>query len=172
MATKDIALKLLALDKGRRAAIVAKATQTYMQILYRIANDIYDSCIADFYSGYIPTSYTRHGNIEGFNLYLANDIFMQNGYLGIEISESNLLPYGKKTSKRKVFNSVVNGLRGGPGVTGFPMDWDTSYPNSYSMYKGVWSSSGNTIQSIYSDFFENVIKDTADLFWNCVDKII
>lgn len=172
MAAKNVALKLLALDKGRRKTVVTNAVRVYMRILYNIANDIYDSCIADFYNGYTPTSYTRHGNIEGFNLYLANDIFFQNDYLGVEILESNLLPYGKKTSKRKVFNSVVSGLRGGPGVPGFPMDWTTSYPNSYSMYRGVWSSSGTTIKSIYDDYFKNIVNDTVDLFWDCVDKLI
>lgn len=172
MATKDIALKLLALDKSKRASIVTKATQAYMQILYHIAVDIYDSCIAEFYNGYIPISYTRHGYIEGRNLYLANQTFIQNGYLGVDISSSELMPYGKKTSKAKVFNSVVNGLRGGPGVPGFPMDWDTRYPNSCSMYRGIWSSSETTIEGIYADFFENVVKDTTDLFWRCVDKLI
>ena len=116
MATKDIALKLLALDKSKRASIVTKATLAYMQILYHISVDIYDSCIAEFYNGYVPISYTRHGYIEGRNLYLANQTFMQNGYLGVEISASELMPYGKKTSKAKVFNSVTNGLRGGPDI--------------------------------------------------------
>lgn len=175
MASQDIKLRLLKLDRSKRHAVISSAVDIYMRILFNIADDIYDSCIADYYNGYEPTSYKRHGNISGFNLYLANSISYQNNYLSVDIMEDKLLPYGKKTSREDVFENVITGKRGtgmGGKRAGWPRKWSTSYPNSYSRYRGVWSSGSNTIQGIYADFFQNGIKDTAELFWQCVDKLI
>lgn len=175
MAANDTVLKLLALERTQRRLVILNAARVYMQILFNLANDIYDSCIADYYDGYVPTSYTRHGNLAGFNLYRANsNTFIQN-YVSVNIIEDKLLPYNKKTEKGEVFDNVVNGIRGtgmGRNREGWPRHWDTSYPNSFSAYRNVWRSSGHTIQEIYDDFFANVVTDTADLFWKSVDRLV
>lgn len=167
----QIALQLVQMDKGRRTAILASAIDLYLKVLLNVANDIYESCIADYYGGYTPVSYNRHGNIEGFNLYRANSNDYSNFYLGLKIDEDKLLPYGgRKGDKRsQVLSGVLSGLRGSSGIPGWPMSWSTSYPNGHSTYK-IWSSSGSTIQEILDDFCANAMKDNMDIFWQCVAR--
>lgn len=171
MSKQDIVLKLLQVDRGARERILNMALDKYITILYNIANDIYDSCIEDFYAGYSPRRYTRHGNIEGFNLYRANEISFDGGYFNVKIDDEDLLPYGKKTDKSRVLNAVMNGKRGGSSIPGWPMKWYTSYPNRYSTQK-IWQSSGRTIEDIFDDFIDNVLDDTNDIFWGIVEKYL
>lgn len=173
MTPTEIALRLIEMDKGKRTAVLANGIDMYLKILLNIANDIYESCIADYYGGYSPKYYNRHGNIEGFNLYNANSNNYSNFYLGLSIEEDRLLPYsGKKGDKRgKVLKGVLNGLRGSSGIPGWPIGWSTSYPNGYSVYR-IWYSSGTTIKEILDDFSKNVTKDTSDLLWQCIARQI
>ena len=170
MTPTQIALQLI---KGKRTAVLASGIDLYLKILLNIANDIYESCIADYYAGYSPKYYKRHGNIEGFNLYNANSNDYSNFYLGLSIEEDKLLPYSsKKGDKRgKVLRGVLNGLRGSSGIPGWPMGWSTSYPNGYSTYR-IWYSSGTTIKEILDDFSKNVTKDTSDILWQCIERQI
>ena len=169
----EIALKLIKINKGKRAIILTNAIDLYLKVLLNIANDIYESCIADYYGGYNPKYYNRHGNIEGFNLYRASDNDYSNFYLETRIDEDKLLPYsGKKGDKRgKVLSGVLNGWRGSGGIDGWPIECKTSYPNNYSTYR-VWHSSQNTIQGILDDFCENATKDTSDILWQCIERQI
>lgn len=173
MTTEGIVLELIKMDKSKRVSVLAKAIDLYFKVLLNIANDIYDSCIEDYYNGYPPTSYKRHGNIEGFNLYSAKGNSYMNGWLDIRLDENKLLPYGK-TKKSKVLNNVLNGLRG-TGLrkwqSDWPMEWSVSYPNSYSQYH-IWGSRETTIAGIFDDFCENGLQDTIDIFWQCVGKLI
>ena len=171
MTPTQIALQLIQMDKSKRIAILASGIDLYLKVLLTIANDIYESCIADYYGGYSPTYYNRHGNIEGFNLYRANQNSYEDFYLGLNIDEDKLLPYsGKKGDKRcKVLSGVLNGLRGSSGIPGWPIGWSTSYPNGYSTHR-VWHSSGNTIKEILDDFSKNVTKDTSDILWQCIER--
>ena len=167
----QIALQLVQMDKGARTVILANAIDLYLKVLLNIANDIYESCIADYYGGYTPKYYNRHGNIEGINLYRANSNKYSNFYLGLQINENKLSPYGgKKGDKRsQVLSGVLNGLRGSSGIPGWPMSWSTSYPNGHSAYR-IWYSSGTTIQEILDDFCANAMKDNMDIFWQCVAR--
>lgn len=170
MTPTEIALRLIKMDKSRRTIALANGIDLYLKVLLNIANDIYASCIADYYGGYIPKYYNRHGNIEGINLYRASNNDYSNFYLGLSIEEDKLEPYGKKGDKREeVLSGVLNGLRGGPGIPGWPMAWSTSYPNDHSSYR-IWYSSGSTIEEILDDFSENVTKDTSDILWQCIER--
>lgn len=175
MTPEEVALKLIKLDKAKRSSALANGIDLYLKILLNIANDIYRSCIADYYGEYIPTSYNRHGNIEGVNLYQANDNEYSNFYLGLNIEEKKLDTYsGKRDVRGKVLKNVMNGLRG-TGLRSqqfeWPMPWGTSYPNNYSVYR-IWYSSGNTIQEILDDFSANVTKDTSEILWQCIERQI
>lgn len=168
MTKKEIVLRLSTMDDGQMCAIVYKAVEVYFQLLLDIANDIYDSCIADYYGGYTPKYYNRHGNIEGWNLYNANSNGIFGGELRFKTDASKLEPY-KGGSEDDVLGMVENGFRGGPGIDGWPKKWSTSYPNDHSAYH-VWYSSGNTIEKITSDFQKNGIRETRELLWKCLEK--
>lgn len=175
MNAESVAMRLLTLDSGARYAVITNAVNDYFKILYSIASDIYDSCIEEYYFQYTPTVYNRHGNIEGFNLYNANEIAYSDLKLQLKIDSGQLLPYkGKGDKREKVLSSVMSGLRGGKlkHVSGWPKSWRASYPNRFSRYGGVWSSSEKTMYTIYDDFVDNVIKDTKDLFWTLVSQKI
>ena len=174
MTPEGIILRLVKMDKRKRAQILVQAIKMYFNILLSIANDIYDSCIEDYYNGYTPISYKRHGNIEGFNLYNAGNNSYIGGRLDINIDENKLLPYSGKTTKSKVLNNVLNGLRG-TGMrkwqADWPMKWSASYPNEFSQYR-IWGSYETTITGIFDDFCENVLEDTFDIFLQCVERYI
>lgn len=174
MTTESVMLTLVQMDDSKIISIIRSAARVYGKILHAIVNDIYESCIHDYYSGYIPTVYTRHGNIEGYNLYSAPTVSFNNGRLMFGEDPGNLLSYGEKTSREEVLNNVLNGIRG-TGMRAsqeeWPMEWHTSYPNRYSIY-GMWQSSGHTIEEITQDFADNVLDDTEDLFWECVGQFI
>lgn len=164
-------------DKNEINRIIQKGINDYARFLTNIASDIYDSCIQDYYAQYTPTVYTRHGNIGGFNLYQANAIELAGPILSIDFDEGNLLPYGTSDDIRAtVLNNVMNGIRGSNVRTKtrrkWPMEWRTSYPNNFSMYKGVWSSGASTIDSIFDDFVANVLTDTYDKLWDFIGKYI
>jgi hypothetical protein len=172
MTPTQIAFKLIKIDKNKRTSILANAIDLYLKVLLNIANDIYESCIAEYYGGYSPKYYNRHGNIEGFNLYKASDNDYSNFYLGLSIEEDKLLPYSGKGDKRgKVLRGVLNGLRGGPNIPGWPIEWSSNYPNNYSAYR-IWYSSGSTIKEILDDFSKNAMKDNMEIFWQCVERQI
>ena len=172
MNKKDVVLKLLYMDDNKMASVIIKAVEAYFYILLDIANDIYDSCIEDYYNGYTPIYYDRHGNIEGINLYSAKSNGLPNGRLKIRTDSSKLAPY-KTGNADDVLGMVENGWRGGPGINkqGWPRKWSTSYPNSYSAYH-IWYSTGNTIESIMEDFSQNGISGTKDILWQCIEKCV
>ena len=58
-----------------KSSLINSSLDEYYQLLANVGMDIYDSCIKDFYSQYFPYVYKRHGNLSGFNLYNANEIF-------------------------------------------------------------------------------------------------
>lgn len=158
--------------------ICERAINEYVDIIWNIANDIYDSCIKQYYATYIPTVYKRHGNIEGFNLYRANS-FTLNGMVLEDFDGGNpeaLLKYGTKEDIREeVLAAVLSGKRGttlrkSPRARHkWPMKWTASYPNAYSQYN-YWSSGAHTIEEIIDDFEANIIDDTSDLLYELIDK--
>lgn len=170
MTKKEIVWKLAQMDENKMSAIIDKAVTAYFYVLLDIVNDIYNSCIEDYYNGYTPLFYDRHGNIEGFNLYSANNSAISDGYLHILSDASNLLPY-KGADRDDILYGVEHGKRGGPGIKGWPKRWRTSYPNSYSTYH-VWYSKGSTIESILEDFSRSGIAGTIDLLWKSIEKFI
>ena len=178
MDATSVALKLLALDKGTRQTIIASAVDDYFKILYIIASDIYDSCIEDFYAKYTPKIYTRHGDLEGFNLYRANEISYENFYLNIKTDPEQLLSYGKneddEDKREYVLDAVMKGIRGPKKskIPGWPKHWRTSYPNAFSEHAGLWSSSKKTLNSILEEFVDKAMTDTDDIFWGIVSKKI
>lgn len=149
------------------------AINKYLDILFNIADDIYDSCIAQYYASYPPKVYTRHGNKEGYNLYRANDIEVNNEGIVNDFDGGEpygLLKYGTKADIReKVLKAVLSGKRGinpRPGTKRrWQKDWVASYPNDYSNpeYKQYWSSSFHTMNEIFDDFDNNILADTKDL---------
>lgn len=173
----SVALRLLALDKTKRDAIILHSVDDYFKVLYVIASDIYDSCIEDFYIKYTPKIYDRHGNLEGFNLYKANRISYENFYLNVFIDSEQLLPYDKTNDEYKdkrdyVLNSVMRGVRGSKSgkkkIPGWPKPWRTCYPNTFSRHAGLWSSSKRTLNGIFDDFIENAMTDMENIFWEIV----
>ena len=174
MTPTEVALRLMKLDKNKRVSVLAGGIDLYLKVLLNVANDIYSSCIADYYGGYNPKYYNRHGNIEGINLYRASNNDYSNLYLGLNIDEDKLEPYGGKTSRSAVLGQVLSGWRG-TGMRAsqeeWPMPWSTSYPNNYSTYR-IWYSKGSTIEEILDDFSANVTKDTSDILWQCIERQI
>lgn len=158
--------------------ICEQAINEYVNIIWNIANDIYDSCIAQYYASYTPTIYKRHGNIEGFNLYRANSFTLDDMVLedfdgG---NPENLLKYGSKRDIREeVLAAVLSGQRGitvrpsPPAKFKWPRGWVASYPNEYSQYH-YWRSGASTIEEIIADFEANIINDTSDLLDKLIDK--
>lgn len=180
MTDNDMMEILLFMDATKRREIIEEASKVYMNNLSNIASDIYDSCIEDYYAQYTPIKYSRHGNIVGFNLYRANNIdFDEASYnLDIDFDPNKLLGYydGKRNREKrdKVLNSVMAGLRGTKSSKtppGWPQTWSTSYPNRYSKYS-MWKSNGTTMNEIFKNFMNNVMKDTIDLFYNHIKKLL
>ena len=172
MSVESTLFALVQMDESKIVSVLRSAIKVYGKILYAVADDIYNSCIEDYYNGYTPSSYTRHGNIEGFNLYSAADNSLTGGRLIIDTDAKKLLPY-KGKSRDRVLSNVINGLRGTgmrKSQQDWPMNWSTSYPNSYSRYN-FWYSSGDTIEDIMQDFADNVLDDTEDVFWECVEQL-
>lgn len=165
MGSKGTWTNLMALNDSKVLSIFSSALDEYYRLLANVGMDIYDSCIKDFYSQYSPRSYKRHGNISGFNLYKANEIFYDGDTVNVVLDEYNLLPYGKHDKREEVFEFVLAGLRGGPlpKAPEFPMEWYTSYPNAYSRYRNIWQSSEIVLENILDDFCENAIRDTLSI---------
>ena len=176
MGTQHIMEQLLFKNRQSMHAIVADAWRDYMLHIGHIAEDIYDSCIQDYYTKYGPPEYPkvygRHGDKTGFNLYSANDIEYDDYDPWIKFEPSFLEEYDGKGDRRpKVLKGVMIGLRGTKSSktpSEWPQEWFTKYPNRYSKYDDWWSS-GYTIKEIFTDFMDNVLKDTEDLFWNYVE---
>lgn len=180
MANQNVLRTLVNMDDQKAYNILAKATGLYLEKLAEIAEDIYDSCIEDYYAQYTPMKYDRHGDITGFNLYSANNIvFDEMSYnVDIDFDPNKLLGYydGKKNREKrdKVLNSVMAGLRGAKSKKsppGWPQKWNTSYPNQYSQYN-FWKSKGATMDKIFEDFMSNVINETQDLLHNCIRELL
>ena len=173
MSVDSTLFALIQMDDSKIISILRSAVRAYGRILHEVANDIYNSCIEDYYNGYTPLVYTRHGNIEGFNLYRAGSNSLTGGRLIIDTDAGKLLPY-KGNSRDEVLFNVLNGLRGTgmrESQEDWPMNWSTSYPNSYSRYS-FWYSGGDTIEDIMQDFADNILDDTEDVFWECVAELI
>lgn len=180
MTDNDMMEILLFMDATKRRTIIDEATKAYMGDLSNIASDIYDSCIEDYYAQYEPIKYGRHGYPEGKNLYSANAIdFDEISYnINVVFDPSRLWGYydGKKNREKrdKVLNSVMAGLRGNKSKKsppGWPRFWGTSYPNRYSKYS-IWSSTGTTMDEIFTNFMNNVMKDTTYLWYNHIKKLL
>ena len=171
MDRKNILSKLLFMDDKTMELVVDSAFQQFVQLISDIYNDIYDSCIQLYYEQYDPIKYDRHGNLEGFNLYSASDIFARDLSVNLSLEPSKLLPYkGKKDKRYKVLSTVLNGLRGaGSSKTppGWPMDWDASYPNEHSKFF-EWESSATTLYGILQDFASNGVNDLRDKFFEFI----
>lgn len=165
MGSKSLWAEIMQLSDAKLNSVINSSLDEYYQLLANIGMDIYDSCIKDFYSQYFPYVYKRHGNLSGFNLYNANEIVYDGSTVNVVLDEYNLLPYGKHDKREEVFGFVLAGLRGGPlpKRPDFPMEWYTSYPNAYSRYRGMWSSSEVVLQDILDDFCANVVNDTLPI---------
>ena len=168
MGNKNILMQLVFMDERAAAAAINNGFSQYAQFIVDIYNDIYDSCIEVYYSTYTPTKYDRHGDLEGFNLYSASDIYANQLMVNLSVEGYNLLPYAGKTDKRdQVLQSVMNGLRGSKSrktPSGWPMNWSAYYPNEFSEFSD-WSSSASTLYEILNDFANNGVRDTADKFY-------
>jgi hypothetical protein len=171
-----------------------------VEIVWNTANDIYNSCIKQYYATYTPKVYKRHGDLKGFNLYEANG-FTLNGMSfndleanGISIEAllesseemilddfnggqpENLLKYGSKRDIREeVLAAVLSGQRG-ITIRNSPhaeFKWPRGWATSYpNKYSQYhyWSSSASTIEEIIADFEANIINDTSDLLDKLIDK--
>ena len=145
------------------------AWEDYMEYLADIASDIYDSCIKYYYATYTPKKYDRHGDLDGFNLYRANAIEPYQLTINFSINEDLLLPYTGREKRKRVLETVMDGIRGG-GVRrkqfrGWPRSWVAHYPNRYSEFSGEWSSKSSTIDSILEDFVSTCVEDTKSYFY-------
>lgn len=170
-----IVLKLISKQDATIDRIIEIATNEYFELLRNIAADIYDSCIASFYASYTPRVYTRHGDISGSNLYLANQMSYEDGYLSFYTEETMLEKYGGSTDKREeVLDAVMSGVRGGPIRPGWPKSWKRfcKYPNNFSEYGEYWQGTRNTIDGILEEFSQNGFGDTYQYFWEIVAKYI
>ena len=174
MGTNGMWAELMSLNDAKLNSVISSSLDEYYQLLANVGMDIYDSCIKDFYSQYPPRVYKRHGNLSGFNLYSANEIFYDGDTVNVVLDEYNLLPYGKHDKREIVFEFVLAGLRGGPlpKRPDFPMDWYTSYPNAYSRYRNIWQSSAVILQDILDDFCENAVNDTLSIVINNIARKI
>lgn len=172
MSSKGLWAELMSLSDSKLNSVINSAIDEYYRLLANIGMDIYDSCIKDFYSQYTPLVYKRHGAPAGKNLYLANDIGYDGDTVNVLLDEYNLLPYGKHDKREIVFEFVLAGLRGGPlpRRPDFPMDWYTSYPNRFSRYHNIWSSSEIILENILDDFCENVVNDTVHIVISNIAK--
>ena len=161
-------------------AAVKNSIEEYADIIWNIANDIYDSCIELYYATYTPTVYKRHGNMDGFNLYRANGFDFDEVNMILDDFDGgnpqNLLKYGSKNDVREeVLAAVLSGQRGitvrpsPPAKFKWPRGWTASYPNKYSKYR-YWSSGAHTIEEIIDDFEENILNDTSDLLERIMNK--
>ena len=188
MGKQETMMKFVTLDESSRDAIIDRALDDYAEYIYHMAEDIYDSCIKDFYYKYKPIAYDRHGDLSGKNLYSGKNFVYSNLFLDIEFDPDNLLPYykmkktkygyvrGELESEEKrayVLGSVMKGIRARKssrtppkarnGAT-FPMKWKTSYPNNFStMYD--WISSQDTIDKIFDEFCDEVMEQTKPKFY-------
>jgi hypothetical protein len=183
MTDKEMFRRLLSMDDNKASSVIDKAFDKYFRMLYKIAEDIYDSCIRCYYADYTPTKYDRHGNIKGFNLYEAEDILFDADYnIDLHFDPSNLLKYdvpqknGKYIEKRhKVLQTVMAGLRGAGSsknqASGWPREWHAYYPNTYSQYT-VWTSNGQNLYEIYKDFNETILEETKDLYYTYIKQLI
>lgn len=172
---EDIYTLWISGEKKHVASVLAEADNRVDELIYEIGVDIYKSCIKDYYNQYTPTTYKRHGDLKGFNLYYAADDFEINDYeIAVgndELDATNLLKYpGKRGSQKRhqVLKGVINGLRGNRAVNGFPMDFTTSYPNEYSDYS-YWYSSKHTIYDIFDEFEENIDDELDYIYWNYLE---
>ena len=164
--------------EAQRVSIMKKVLNEYGNIIYKVADDIFDSCIEDYYASYKPKKYKRHNNIVGFNLYSLKDMSFDGTEFQIGFDSDFLLKYGTKEDIREeVMNAVFAGQRGveerrsSKAENVWPMKWTTSYPNEFSQYT-YWKSKHTTMDEIFNDFVQNAIKDTKDLFWDTLNKYV
>ena len=174
MGSKGLWSELMSLNDAKLSSIINSALDDYYQLLAEIGMDIYNSCIKDFYKQYTPQVYKRHGYLAGANLYQANKIAYDGNTVHTVLDEYQLWEYGKNDNRDIVFDFVLAGLRGGPlpKRPDFPMDWYTSYPNEYSRYHNIWSSSAVILVDILDDFCANVVNDTLHIVINNIAKKI
>lgn len=174
MGSQDTWIDLMLLNESKALAVISDSLDKYYSLLTDIGADIYDSCIKDFYSKYTPSSYKRHGNLAGENLYRANKISYDGYTTNFILDEYSLLPYGKHDKRDEVLDYVTRGLRGGKlkNSPEFPMKWYTSYPNSYSRYRGVWQSSQIILGDILREFVKTGIRDTIHIAADMIRKKI
>lgn len=190
-----VALELMSKDDATAKRIINKSTNEYFKLLKSIAEDIYDSCIAVYYASYTPKVYKRHGYPEGHNLYQANDMTFENGYLSFDTEEYKLMKYGSSEDKRrKVLDTVMKGFRGTKNrikldgeednnddlyeedghVYRWPMSWKKfcTYPNQFSKYQHHWQSTKNTMDDIFEEFSQKGLEDTNMYYWQIVAKYV
>ena len=170
LVNEETFFRILEMSQGNAAGlrrIFNSCWARYMEYLSEIASDIYDSCIQEYYR-FRPKVYDRHGYPEGANLYRANKIGYSADDIILNINEWSLWQYNGREKRQRVLDTVMQGIRGGGARTrqfaGWPQDWDTSYPNSYSQYGSVWSSNGSTMYEIFDDFLATALSSTQDYF--------
>ena len=172
---RDTLTALIFMDEASMVSIIDVAFMQYAQLIADIYNDIYDSCIQQYYAQYSPTKYDRHGDLSGFNLYSASDIYADSMVVNLVLEASNLLPYKGKGDKRyAVLSTVLDGLRGAASrktPPGWPMNWYASYPNEYSAH-AEWYSSKTTLRDILQDFASNGVNETKDIFFDYIGNSI
>ena len=177
MSMESTIRKLLYMNESEIRSVMKRAWKNYTELISKIAHDIYQSCIQDFYSQYDPVKYKRHGYPEGKNLYQADAIELTESTMRIKLAAEQLWKYGGKKDKRsKVLDAFINGKRGSKSSKtppGWPMDWRTTYPNDFSDYI-QWDGLSNptTMKEIMDYFVENVIEETKYIYWEFLDELI
>lgn len=175
MNIKDVLYRLLIMDESAAENAINSAFTEYAQLIADIYNDIYDSCIHLYYEQYTPIKYDRHGDLGGFNLYNASDIYARDLLVQLSLQGSKLLPYKGKGDKRdRVLKTVLKGLRGaGSRKTppGWPMSWNASYPNGFSSFT-EWESSASTLDGILKEFSKDGPKKLSYKFYEFIEKNI
>ena len=129
-------------------------------------DDIYNGNIAKFYA-YPPTSYRRHGNKAGFNLYSPYKSTVTkdgagaiNGF-SITVDEGKLLDYPKtKVSKEFIFSEIFeNNTR----YTPYDWKWEPIDPSEY--YSGgsnidqKLEIATEHLQEVYDKIFDKEVED-------------
>lgn len=172
-----VAFMLTTKDNVAAKRIIKKSTDEYFELLSDIASDIYDSCIASFYASYSPKVYRRHNDPTGSNLYEANAMSFDDGYLSFVTDEDELQKYGTDEDiRREVLDNVMAGIRGRTvrKKSGWPRSWKRfcTYPNNFSTCGAYWKSTKNTMDDIFEEFSRVGLAETQQYFWEIVAKYV
>ena len=137
--------------------IVYKTHNSVCEYILRMAENLYADSVYDYYKGYAPTMYKRHGvrphTKDGVNLYRAVNFSLKKQgsiytYLSLDFNPDALEPY-KGVTQEYVFSRMYSGYRGGP-------TYASSLPNS-----GRWSVKK---YPIFGEYFDGTPEQLFEIF--------